>query len=553
MPQKTKGRGKSAVNKQNFIFQGGILAIAGIITRIIGLFYRVPVTNIIGDEGNGYYAAAYQIYNIMLLISSYSLPTAISKVVSARYSKKQYSNSSRVFTGGLLFAFISGGVVCLLVFFEADFFAGRLMNEEMSAIALRIFAPTLLIVAVMGVIRGYFQGMGTMIPTAVSQIIEQIVNAVVSILAARYLYSYGKKVAALLKNDHYAPAYGAAGSTLGTSVGALAGLVVLIFILLMVSSTLRSLRDSEESRSRESMSYILRLIIFTAIPVIMSTAIYNISDVIDNGMFNWIMTLKGKGVEKTAIWGVYSGKYKLLVNVPIALSNAMSASTVPTLAASMAVNDLKAARRRTNYAMRFTMLIAFPCATGLAVLAGPILTMLFAGDQTLAASLMRAGALSIILFSISTLSNGILQGINHMKVPVVNALISLVVHLLLLYLMLDKLEWGIYSVLIANMLFALFMCILNHIAIRKYLNYAQEIKRTFIIPFAASVVMGGIVFGVYKLLGLFAGNVVSTLVSIAVGALIYVITILLLGAVKESELRGMPGGNFVADIFFRRS
>ncbi len=541
MPKKLKAK----PGKSNFIFQGGILAIAGVITRIIGLFYRVPVTNIIGDEGNGYYAAAYQIYNIMLLISSYSLPIAISKIVSARYSKKQYGNSSQVFKGGLLFAFISGGIVCLLVFFEADFFAGRLMSEQMSSIALRIFAPTLLIVAIMGVIRGYFQGMGTMIPTAVSQIIEQIVNAVISILAARALYGYGMKVSALLQNEHFAPAYGAAGSTLGTSAGALAGLVFLIFLLLILSSTLSELRRNEENPQIEPLSYIVKLIVMTAVPVILSTAIYNISDVLDNGIFNKIMTLKGRGIEKTAIWGVYSGKYKLLMNVPIALSNAMSASTVPTLAASMAAGDLKAARRRTNYAMRFTMLIAFPCATGLAVLASPILTMLFSGEQELAAALIRAGAISIIFFSISTLSNGILQGINRMQIPVINSVISLIFHLGLLYVMLEKLDWGIYAVLIANILFALFMCILNQIAIRRFLNYAQEMRRTFLIPLIASALMGAVVFGVYKLFSLFLGNMFSTLLSIVLGVGVYFVAIMKLGGVKENELREMPGGGLV--------
>lgn len=543
MPRDTTGR-----KRTNFIFQGGILAIAGVITRIIGLFYRVPVTNIIGDEGNGYYAAAYQIYNIMLLISSYSLPIAISKIVSARYTKKQYKNAAQVFKGGLFFAFVSGGIVCLMVFFEADFFAGRLMSEQMSSIALRIFAPTLLIVAVMGVIRGYFQGMGTMIPTAVSQIIEQIVNAVVSILAARALYGYGMKVAALLQNEHYAPAYGAAGSTLGTSAGALAGLVFLIFMLLVISSTLGELRRKEDAKITENMSYVIKLIVLTAVPVILSTAIYNISDVLDNGIFNKIMTLKGRGIEKTSIWGVYSGKYKLLMNVPIALSNAMSASTVPTLASSMAAGDLKAARRRTNYAMRFTMLISFPCAVGLAVLAKPILTMLFSGTQELAAALIRAGAISIIFFSISTLSNGILQGINRMQIPVINSVISLIVHLILLYVLLEKFDWGIYAVLIANILFALFMCVLNQIAIRRFLNYAQEIKRTFAVPFFSSALMGIVVFGVYKLLALFAGNMLSTFVAIGVGAVIYFTAIIKLGGVRESELKGTPGGGLIISI-----
>ena len=161
-------------------------------TRIIGMIYRIPVTNIIGDKGNGYYASAYYIYNIMLLISSYSLPLAISKVVSARLSNRQYRNASKVFRGGLIFACITGGTAGLVVLFGADKLA-EFLKEPLSAIALRIFAPTLLIVAVMGVFRGYFQGMGNMVPTAVSQIIEQIINAVISIVAAKSLFDYGKR------------------------------------------------------------------------------------------------------------------------------------------------------------------------------------------------------------------------------------------------------------------------------------------------------------------------------------------------------------------------
>ena len=185
--------------KSNFIVQGGLLGIAGLITRVIGMLYRIPVTNIIGDKGNGYYASAYYIYNIMLLISSYSLPLAISKVVSARLSNRQYRNADRFFKGGLLFATIT-------VLFGANALAD-LLSEPLSAIALRIFAPTLLIVAVMGVFRGYFQGMGNMVPTAVSQIIEQIINAVVSIIAAKALFDYGVKTAALLRNEELSYAF----------------------------------------------------------------------------------------------------------------------------------------------------------------------------------------------------------------------------------------------------------------------------------------------------------------------------------------------------------
>ena len=352
--------GRRPKKGSNFIVQGGILAVAGIITRLIGMFYRIPVTNIIGPEGNGYYAAAYQVYNIMLLISSYSLPLAVSKLVSARISNGQYRNANRVFKGALIFAFLTGGAVCFFILIGAEFFAGTLMSEPMSAIALRVFAPTLLIVAVMGVVRGYFQGMGTMIPTAVSQVLEQIANAVVSIVAANYLFSYGKKVAAILRNQSYAPAFGAAGSTIGTSSGAFIGLVFLLIVLIMFSSTLRRQNRRDTSKVKEGYGEVFHIIIMTIVPVILSTAIYNVCDIIDNGMFNRIMTMNGKGVEKTSVWGVFTGEYKLLLNVPIALSNAMSASTVPTLASCISSGDKKSARKKISAAMRFTMVIAFP-------------------------------------------------------------------------------------------------------------------------------------------------------------------------------------------------
>lgn len=539
---------KNKKRSSNFIVQGGILAIAGVITRIIGMIYRIPVMNIIGTEGNGYYAAAYQVYSIMLLISSYSLPLAISKLVSARISKEQYKNAHKIFRGGILFAFITGGIACIAVFFGAEFFAGTIMSEPMSYIALRVFAPTLLIVAIMGVIRGYFQGMGTMVPTAVSQIIEQIINAVVSILAAKYLFSYGQKVAAVLREDSFAPAYGAAGSTIGTSSGALVGLLFLIIVLSLFGSSLKHQMNKDESRLNESYQSILYVIVITVIPVILSTAMYNLSDILDNGIFNKVMTLQGMGKEKTSIWGIYSGEYKLLMNVPIALSNAMSASTVPTLTSCLAAGNMKGAKKKVAAAMRFTMMIAFPCAVGLGVLALPVMSMLFEEGYELAAKLMQVGCVSIIFFSASTLSNGVLQGMSRMKIPVRNAAISLVVHVIVLFVMLNNFHLGIYAVVYANILFAVMMSVLNHLAIRKYLRYRQEIARTFIIPAISSIIMGVFIFLFYKLFRINLSNMISTILSILLGAIVYFVAILRLRGIREEEILSIPAGGMIVSI-----
>lgn len=172
---------KSETGK-NFLVQGSILAIAGVITKIIGAVYRIPLVNILGDKGMGYYGVAFQIYAIALTLTSYSLPLAVSKLVSARLATGQYKNAYRVFRGAMTFAIAAGGIVGAIIFFGADFIASNLMAMKMSTLALRVLAPCILIVAILGVFRGFFQGNGSMIPTAVSQIIEQIVNAVVSVV-----------------------------------------------------------------------------------------------------------------------------------------------------------------------------------------------------------------------------------------------------------------------------------------------------------------------------------------------------------------------------------
>ena len=214
-----------------FLVQGSILAFAGIITKIIGAVYRIPMLSIMGLEGQGYYDIAFQVYSIALLISSYSLPLAVSKLVSARIAKGQKRNAYRVLKAAMAFAAASGLLITLIVFLGSDFIADSIMGASLSSYALRVLAPGLLIVALMGVLRGYFQGTGTMIPTAISQVLEQIVNAIVSIIGAAVLLGYGQTAAERQNNDLLGPAYSAAGGTLGTVAGALIGLVFLACVL----------------------------------------------------------------------------------------------------------------------------------------------------------------------------------------------------------------------------------------------------------------------------------------------------------------------------------
>lgn len=533
----------------NFLVQGSILAIASIVSRIIGLLYRVPLEAIIGDVGNDYYSCAFEIYSMLLLISSYSLPLAVSKMVSARMALGEKRNAHRVFKCALGVAIVTGTVACLIVYFGAEFLTDKVFQTPMSFFALRVLAPTLIVVAVLGVIRGFFQGLGTMMPSAVSQILEQIVNAVVSVVAAFILFGYGMRIGGVLgQADSYAAAYGAAGGTLGTGVGAFVGLIFVIFIFIIYRPNLKrgERREVKLGRTKkESYSSIFRILVLTIVPVLLSTTIYNLSSIIDQGIFKNIMVASGDytAFQISEMWGIFTGKYKVLINVPISIASAMAASCVPSLAAAYANRDKKEMRSKISSAMHFVMVIAFPCMVGYIVLASPIMQLLFGDARPMPQYMMQLGAVSIVFYSISTLSNGILQGINRLIIPVRNAIIALIAHIVFLVLLIKVFDLHIYAVVIATAFFALLMCVLNGVAVQKYSRYRLNVMKTFVKPAIASVIMGVIVWGIYHVgMKILAVNAIWTIIGIIIGICVYGVAILVLRDFTEEELKSFPKG-----------
>lgn len=535
--------------KSSFLVQGSILAVAGIIVRIIGLIYRVPMTNILGEEGIGVYSAAYQIYNIVLLLSSYSLPLAVSKLVAGKLALKEYRNAYRVFTGALLFGLIVGTFAALLTYFGASFFAQSVLNMPEAATAIRVLAPAIFFMAVLGVLRGYFQGQGTMIPTALSQIFEQIVNAVVSVLAAYYLFRYGLRADMVHGTDIYANAYGAAGGTLGTLMGAVTALLFCLVVYGMYSRVIKKRLRRDTDGVCDTYRDIGRMLIITVVPVVISSVVYNVSSLIDNSLFGHYMESVGQLDSYKAVWGAYSGKYLTMVHVPVAIATSLASSVIPALSKSMARRDRAGALDSISQTIRFAMLIAIPAAVGLGVLAEPIMKLLFHGANVEASAMLMWGSSAVIFFSLSTVTNGILQGVNHMKDPIINAALSLVLHVAVLAVLLWGFHLGIYGVVAANIVFGASMCILNAISIRRIMQYHQEIKKTFLLPLASSAIMGAAVWGLYKLIYMgIKSNLIALLISILVGVILYFVLLLLLRCVDEVELSSMPCGRTLASI-----
>ena len=544
-PEKTGG-------ESNFVVQGSILAIASIVVRIIGIAYRIPMINIIGDEGMGYYGTAFNVYNIALLLSSYSLPLAVSKMVSVRLARKQYRNSVRILRAALVYATVVGALAAAVIWFGADFFAREVFFMPYAAFALKTLAPTVWIMAYLGVFRGYYQGRGTMVPTALSQVFEQIVNAIVSVAAGSWLFNQAIKVE-ILKGESgsgYSNSWGAAGGTIGTGAGAFTALVFLLVLFAAYQRTIRKKVRRDRSGSLESYGTITKILFFTVVPVVVSSAIYNVNSVLDNGLLAYNFKSLGMEEEFISQWGVYTGKYHLLINVPMAVSNALSSSLIPSVSRAVATGDRRMVKKKVAAAIRFSLLIAIPSAVGLTVLAGPVNNLLFSGDNDLAVQMTLYGSIAVVFYSVSTVTNAILQGIDRMRLPIVHALTALVLHLAAMEVMVLVFHMGIFSMVFANILFAVIMCFLNHRSIRKILGYRQEVKKTILLPAAVSAVMGAAAVGVYKLIHLgIQSNAVCTLGAVAAAVAVYGVLLVKLGCLDEDELHQMPGGTRLLQVF----
>ena len=527
--------------KKNVILQGSILAAASIAVRLIGLVYRIPMTRILGDTAMGYYSYAFEIYSLALILSSYSLPLAVSKLVSARLVKNEYRNSHRVFGFSLVFGAVIGAIATAILFFGAESYAALISNPNV-AIPLKVLAPTILIFSVLGVIRGYFQGYSNMVPTAISQIVEQVVNAIISIVAAYFMLKhYSDKDNSL--------AYGAAGGTLGTLFGAIAALIALIIIYIIHRPLIKARLNEDTSDYIESYTHIFKVLMATSLPVIISQTIYQISGTLDSVIYNVVMENKGVDeVARSSLWGIYSNKYRLLSNVPVAIASAMGTAIVPSLISDYVTGKIDEVRNRIGTVVKFNMIIAIPCAAGLSSLSGPILQLLFGDNNQISANMLRIGGICVVFFALSTVTNGILQGINRMSLPVIHSAISLIIHIPLLYVLLRFTNLNSYALVICNCIFPLVVCVLNAFSIKKHIGYSQEIKNTFILPVIASIIMGIIAVGVYRITA-FAGNSIACIVSIIIAIPIYFILLIKLHAVTEAELTAMPKGKMLVKIF----
>lgn len=535
--------------KNNVIIQASILAIAGIVSRIIGLLYRGPLHSVIGDLGLGYYQSAYTYYTIVLLISSYSIPSAISKVISQKLAMNEYRNAHQLFQCAFLYVLFIGGIGSIFLFFGAGLFV-----EDDAIPVLRVFAPTILIYGMLGVLRGYFQAYTSMVQTSISQIIEQIVNAVFSVGTAYFMI---KSVMGTMDIPDETNAqktraiWGAMGSAVGTGMGVLFALLFMLYAYGRFRGKIRKQIACDVKQPKDSYKYTFQLIISTVTPFILSTAIYNLSSSINTKIFTeFYPNIRGLDtIHITTIWGRFSGQALTISNIPVAFASAMAAAMLPSIATSITINHLDEAKKKISSAVKTTMLLSIPCAVGIFTLAEPIINLLFTNTSEVlsyTSKLLMALSVSVIFYALSTLNSSILQGIGKVNAPIINACIALALQTAVAVILLICTDLGIYSIIIANIVYSGVMCMLNQRAVRKAIGYKQEYKKTFLIPMCASLIMGVLIRIIYQCLYLCLGNMkIAVVPAILFGIVIYVLMLFLLKGLTEEDLKRMPKGETI--------
>ncbi len=530
--------------KSTFVFQAGILAAAGMLVKVIGLLYRSPLLSIIGIEGNGYYNAAINIYTIILLISSYSIPSAISKVIAQRLAFKEYRNAQRVFVCALLYVLVVGGAASVLTFVGAPFLVGKNQN---AVVALRVLSPTIFFSGFLGVLRGFFQAHGSMVHTSISQVIEQILNAAVSILAAKLLIGFVRDGDATTR-----AIYGSAGSALGTGAGVLIGLLFMFGMYRLNSGVIKRRVARDKSWHEESYKEIFKVIFTIVTPFILSTFIYNCTTVVNMTIYYHVMDYKKvDAILANNHYGIFSGLAVAVVNIPIAIASAMSSAIIPGVAASYVKGTVAQTRKQVTRAIQMTMLIAIPAAVGIAVLPRPIMQFIFPQKESLdiASGLLAALSVTVVLYSLSTLTNAVLQGIGKVNTPVIHASIALVIQMAGLVALLRYTDLDLYALAAANAIYSFVMCVLNHLSVRKHLEYRMDVVKLFLKPLFAAVIMGAAVFGVYHgLILLIPISRVVLLIAIGIGVCVYGAVLLLIGGVSREELLAFPRGYTLVHI-----
>lgn len=509
-----------------------ILAVAGIISKLLGAVFRLPLANLIGAEGMSYYGIAYPVYSFFLVLSVAGFPVAISRMVSERTAYGDHRNAYKTYKVSFVLMVSIGLISFLICFFGAGLIATKMGNPGAKA-SLMAIAPALLLAPVVSSFRGYFQGQQNMLPTGVSQVFEQFIRVGVGLTLSFLLAKRSLELAS-------------AGATFGASAGLVAALIVLLIIFYKTGRKRRELIAISVGRE-ESRKHLLKELFGIAIPITIGSTIMPLMMIIDSMIIMRRLQATGWSLaESKVLYGLISGYCDPLIGFPGVFIDAISMSLLPAVTAAYALKKISEMEKTIQTGIKTMMVVAFPCAMGLIVLARPILSMLYPTrpeEAEMAVANLQILSLSILTLSAMRTFSTALQAVGKMMLPVVNLFIGALVKIVLSFILVGIPALNINGAAIGSVSAYLVAGILNYRALKKHAGARIDISDTFVKPLIASGIMGAVTLLVYKLGMLFIGrNSIATLAAIMVAVLVYFVLVFVTKTMSREDALMLPGG-----------
>lgn len=528
------------MQKKSFIKGAAVLGAAGIIVKLVGVFYKIPLANIIGTEGAGLYAKSYPIYTILLMISTAGLPPAISKLVSSHTALGDRAGARKIFRVALILLGTFGLICSIALYFSSGLYANR-QGVPQIELAIKFISPAIFFVAVMAAIRGYFQGLQNMFPTAMTQMVEQVVKVTLGLTFASIMVTRGVE-------------YGAAGAILGVMASEFIAMCVII-----VYYFVRREKKLRHAVAYQTASRILKDILKLSIPILIGASIMPLMQLADSFIITERLMYAGMAKETAlSLFGIFALFANPLVNVPGTVSLAFGVSILPIISAAKASDSPEEIKKNSKMGLKMAMLVGLPSAIGLGVIARPIMQLLYghtlsAYELPISGQLLAILAGGVIFLSILQTLNGALQGLGKVMVPVVALGSGAIVKVILAYWLIGIPEIGIFGAPISTVACYFTASIIDIVMVKRLTKVKFGVLECVIRPAAASILMGAAAWGAYTLVEGIIGNSFATIVAVLIGVIVFVVCIPIFKVLKRSEILGLPAGSKIVKYYDKLS
>ena len=521
-------------------FMKGVMALmfSQVIIKLLGLVSKIYLTNKkgFGDVGNGIYGSGYQIYAMLLTISSIGVPNAISKLISEKVAVDNYKGAHRIFRIALLVFGIIGLTGTLILFFGAGAIANAIEVPE-ATLSLQVLSPSITFVTIASVLRGYFNGLDKVSVTAKSQSLEQVFKTVITITAVWFIGLETGLNTTLM----------AAGANLATTLSVLLSFLYIIIYYRDFRKIVIPKIKQDVNYKTERVKKIVKNILIVSIPITLSAIMSTLSKVVDivtvvKGLKAFLPDTLAK-----AQYGILSGKVDTLATLPLSFNIAFATALVPSVSALMAKKDEKTASKRISLSLLITMIIGLPCTFGMMVFAGPILNLLFPNAPD-GGFLLQIFSLTIVFAVLMQTTNGALQGLGRIMVPAITSFIGVMLKLILNLVLVPNPSFGVNGAAIASVVNNFFAFFLSFIVLRKTIKLNLNFMKFIFKPIIATFAMCVCSYYLYTILVGIISVKIATILSIIIAVIIYLVMVIILKIFDEDEITMIPYGTKIYKI-----